>query len=141
MFPTRLLLPTFKYAEKNIFESPSYVNVPDKIDPVHENDERWIMEQFVQELNQHFMTELAAEVCVDREAGGDEEDGEQDVLHGKRVIVVSASHGARIAMAMEDIGAIVIDLSCPGWRITPENVNSMSQQLTTVLAEKFDGEC
>jgi hypothetical protein len=99
------------------------------------------MEQFVQELNQHFMTELAAEVCVDREAGVDEEDGEQDVLHGKRVIVVGASHGTRIAMAMEDIGAIVIDLSCPGWRITPENVNSMSQQLTTVLAEKFDGEC
>jgi hypothetical protein len=98
------------------------------------------MEQFVQELNQHFMTELAAKVCVDREAEAEEEAGEQNVLHGKRVVVVGASHGARIAMAMEDIGAIVIDLSCPGWRITPENVNSMSQQLATVLAEKFDGE-
>jgi hypothetical protein len=43
-------------------------------------------------------------------------------------------------MAMEDIGAIVIDLSCPGWRITPENVSSMSHQLSTVLAEKYDGE-
>jgi hypothetical protein len=116
------------------------VNVPEKIEPVHENDERCIMEQFVQELNQHFMTELAAEVCVDREAEAEEEAGEQSALHGKRVVVVGASHGARIAMAMEDIGAIVIDLSCPGWRITPENVNSMSQQLATVLAEKFDGE-
>jgi hypothetical protein len=133
-------LPTFKYTEKTIFESPSYVNIPVILDPVHENDERCVMEQFVQELNQHFMTELAAEVCVDREAGVDEEEGEQDVLRGKRVIVVGASHGARIAMAMEDIGAIVIDLSCPGWRITPENVNSMGQQLTSVLAEKFDGE-
>jgi hypothetical protein len=133
-------LPTFKYAEKAIFESPCYVNVPEKIEPVHENDERCIMEQFVQELNQHFMTELAAEVCVDREAEAEEEAGEQSALHGKRVVVVGASHGARIAMAMEDIGAIVIDLSCPGWRITPENVNSMSQQLATVLAEKFDGE-
>jgi hypothetical protein len=77
---------------------------------------------------------------VDREAEVEEEAGEQNVLHGKRVVVVGASHGARIAMAMEDIGATVIDLSCPGWRITPENVNSMGQQLATVLAEKFDGE-
>jgi hypothetical protein len=104
MFPTWLLLPTFKYAEKTIFESPSYVNVPDKLDPVHENDERCVMLQFVQELNQHFMIELAAEVCVDREAGVEEEEGEHDVLRGKRVIVVGASHGAHIAMAMEDIG-------------------------------------
>jgi hypothetical protein len=35
MFPTRLLLPTFKHADKNIFESPSYFNVPDKIEPLH----------------------------------------------------------------------------------------------------------
>jgi hypothetical protein len=48
MFPTRLLLPTFKYAEKSIFESPSYNNMPVKLDPVNENDERCIMEQFVQ---------------------------------------------------------------------------------------------
>jgi hypothetical protein len=43
-------------------------------------------------------------------------------------------------MAMEDIGTLVIDLSCPGWRITPENVSSMCQQLSTVLAEKYEGD-
>jgi hypothetical protein len=28
------------------------------------------------------------------------------------------------------IGAVVIDLSCPGWHISPENVSSMCQQLS-----------
>jgi hypothetical protein len=56
------------------------------------------------------------------------------------MIVIGASHGTRIALAMEDLGAVVVDLSCPGWWITTENVSSMCQQLSTVLAETYDGE-
>jgi hypothetical protein len=138
-FRTRLVLPSLKSPEKWVFESPHYINVPREIDPISENDERNILEQFVQEINTQFMTDLATELSVDRETAEDEGE-QQDVLSGKRVIVIGASHGARIALAMEDLGAVVVDLSCPGWRITTDNVSSMCQQLSTVLAESYDGE-
>jgi hypothetical protein len=38
-----------------------------EIDPISENDERNILEQFVQEINAQFMTDLATELNVDRE--------------------------------------------------------------------------
>jgi hypothetical protein len=139
LYPMRYMLPTLKTAEKMICESPWYYDVPDVIEPVTETDERNIIEQLVQELNSLYMADLALEISVDREFV---EDGteQQDMLHGKRIVVIGASHGARIALALEDLGAIVVDLSCPGWRVTTSNVAAMCHQLSSVLAEDFDGE-
>jgi hypothetical protein len=93
----------------------------------------------VQEINGFFMTDLAPELSVEREVAL-ADSTQDDVLTGQRVAVIGASHGARIALAMENLGAIVIDLSCPDWRINAANVNQLCQQLTTVLAEDYEGE-
>jgi hypothetical protein len=61
------------------------------------------------------------------------------VLYGKRVVMVGASHTARLANVLEDMGAIVVDLSIPGWKINTEAVSSMLLSLSSVLAEEFDG--
>jgi hypothetical protein len=58
------------------------------------------------------MTELA-ECTVDRDV--DSSQDEEDPLCGKRVIMIGASHGVRIANILEDMGATVVDLSIPGW--------------------------
>jgi hypothetical protein len=97
------------------------------------------MENFIQEVNSKFMTDLAAECVVSREADNEYED-EATALKGRRLVMVGASHSARIANALEDMGAIVVDLSIPGWRISAESVCLMVQQLNTVLAEPFEGE-
>jgi hypothetical protein len=133
------MLPSLKSPEKIICESPWYNDVPEKVDPVSETDERNIFEQFVQELNSLYMTDLALEVSADREYVEDGTD-QQDILHGKRIVVIGASHGTRIALALEDLGAVVVDLSCPGWRVTASSVATMCQLLSSVLTEDFDGE-
>jgi hypothetical protein len=84
------------------------------------------------------MTELA-ECTVDRDVDNCQ-DEEEDPLLGKRIIMLGASHAVRMANILEDMGAIVVDLSIPGWKITSDNVSSQVEQLTSVLAESFDGE-
>jgi hypothetical protein len=138
IFPTRMMLPTLmKYGEKAIYESPIYVDIPLVIDAVSEVDERNMIDQLIQELNTSFMTELA-ECTVEREAEYSSEHSE--ALYGKRIVMIGASHTARLANAMEDMGAVVVDLSIPGWRITGDNVSSQVQQLTSVLSEEYEGE-
>jgi hypothetical protein len=133
------MLPTMnKYGERAVYESPGYVDIPQKIDAVSDTDERNVIDQLVQELNRSFMTELA-ECTVDRDVDNCQ-DEEEDPLHGKRIIMLGASHAVRMANILEDMGAIVVDLSIPGWKITSENVNSQVEQLASVLAESFDGE-
>jgi hypothetical protein len=63
-----------------------------------------------------------------------------EALYGKRVVMVGASHTARLANVFEDMGAIVVDLSIPGWRIGTEAVSGMLLSLSSALAEEFDGE-
>jgi hypothetical protein len=139
LYPTRLLLPTLnKTGEKVVFESPTYVNVPKKIEPVPETDEKNIIELLVQELNGQFMTDLALEFCTDRELA--EQDDAHNVLDDKRFVLVGASHTARLACAFEDMDLNVVDLSVPGWRATSASVTSMCTQLSKVLNEDFDGE-
>jgi hypothetical protein len=41
---------------------------------------------------------------------------------------------------MEDMDVNVVDLSSPGWKVSATAVNTMSEQLTGVLQEEFDGE-
>jgi hypothetical protein len=63
-----------KPGDKAIFESPWYLNVPEKIVPVYEMDELYIIENFIQEVNSKFMTDLAAECVVSRDAENESED-------------------------------------------------------------------
>jgi hypothetical protein len=138
IYPTRMVLPTLtKFGEKAIFESPQYVDIPHVIEAVSEVDERNMIDQLIQELNAGFMTELA-ECTVEREVDCSLEHSE--ALYGKRIIMIGASHTARLANVMEDMGAVVVDLSIPGWRITGDNVSSQVQQLTSVLSEEYEGE-
>jgi hypothetical protein len=142
MYPTRMSLPIFgKVVSKTTFESPTYFNVPQCIEPVPVTDEKNIMEIFIQELNTNFMTELAMECLIDRE-GGEHEQEQCDTraLKGKRFVLVGASHASRLACAMEDMNVNVVDLSSPGWRVSPAAVNTQCEQLARVLKEKFDGE-
>jgi hypothetical protein len=133
------MLPTMnRYGERAVYESPGYVDIPQTIDAVSEIDERSVIDQLVQELNRSFMTELA-ECTVDRDVDNCQ-DEEEDPLRGKRIIMLGASHAVRMANILEDMGAIVVDLSIPGWKITSENVSSQVEQLSSVLAESFDGE-
>jgi hypothetical protein len=138
MYPTRMMLPTLiKFREKAIFESPQYVDIPHVIEAVSEVDERNMIDQLIQELNACFMTELA-ECTVEREADYSPEHSE--AMYGKRIIMIGASHTARLANVMEDLGAMVVDLSIPAWRITSDTVSSQVQQLTSVLSEYYEGE-
>jgi hypothetical protein len=64
-------------------------------------------------LNNAFMTHLALDICTEREGKSDGTDLDSALL-GKRLIVVGASHATKLACALEDARAIVVDLLVPG---------------------------
>jgi hypothetical protein len=85
--------------------------VPLNLEPITEVDEKNLVEMLAQVLNQLFMTDLALEICTARENALFEGDGTDSALLGKRFILIRASHSMRLALAREDMGAVVIDLS------------------------------
>jgi hypothetical protein len=134
------MLPTLKKpCEKVVFESPLYSNVPTHLDALSVVDEKSVVEMLAEALNSAYMTDLALEICTDREGKSEGTDLDSALL-GKRMIVVGASHATRLACALEDAGAIVIDLSVPGWRASTESVQRMISQLNGVLDEEYSGE-
>jgi hypothetical protein len=138
---TRLMLPVLgNFGKKTCFESPEYANVPRELHALSENDERNLVEMLAETLNNSFMTDLAVEICTSRDNGTMYEESMDSSLLGKRFVVVGASHATRLACVMEDLGAVVIDLSVPGWRPTADNVASAIRELNAVLAEDYSGE-
>jgi hypothetical protein len=86
------------------------------------------------------MTDLALELSTSRDNACTGDDSSDAALAGKRFIVVGASHGMRLASALEDMGACIVDISVPGWRISADAVESMKAELASVLQEEFSGE-
>jgi hypothetical protein len=139
-YPMRMMLPSLqKYSEKICFESPVYVSVPQCTEPINDTDEGLIFELLAEVLNESFMTELAKEFNTDRERGADEA-GTDSALDGKRFILIGASHASRLANALEELGATILDISVPGWKITESSVEDMKGELSSVLGEEFSGE-
>jgi hypothetical protein len=135
------MLPLLDYSDtKMCFESIGYNDVPKKLEPISEADEKNIIEMLAQELNSTFMTDLALEVSTVRDSGSGDAFGTEDALGGKRFIIVGASHASRLACALEDMGATVIDLSVPGWRAENDTVSQMMAELGAVLDEEYSGE-
>jgi hypothetical protein len=60
-----------------------YYDLPCRLEPVAETDEKNVMELLAQELNENYMTELATEINVARELGGSDEDEANTSLNGK----------------------------------------------------------
>jgi hypothetical protein len=125
---------------KSCFESPSYTGLPLRLEPVSVTDEKNIFEMFAQVMNENFMTDLALEISVCRDAVSADEEALDPAIANKRIVVVGASHGMRLASAMEEMGANIVDISVPGWKVTAEAVEAMRTELVSVLEEKYDGE-
>jgi hypothetical protein len=47
---------------------------------------------------------------------------------------------SRLVNVFEDYGALVVDLSVPGWCASATNVEEMASQLSSVLSEDFSWE-
>jgi hypothetical protein len=119
----RLMLPLLDYSDKKMcFESIGYADVPQKLEPISEADEKNIIEMLAQELNSSFMTDLFLEVSTVRDSASGDAFCTDDALGRKRFVIIGASHASRLACALEDMGATVIDLSVPGWRADKDTV-------------------
>jgi hypothetical protein len=134
----RMVLPNM-ISGSDIFESPRYINIPSVIEPVNETDERNILEHLIEDLNILFHCDLAP-MCNVAHDNVPIEDDPGIVLAGKRFVLCGASHMSRLANVFEDYGALVVDLSVPGWRASATNVEEMAGQLSSVLSKDFSGE-
>jgi hypothetical protein len=140
MYPVRMMLPVLnKYGSKACFESPGYSELPCRLDPLSVVDEKNIFEMMTEQLNDVFMTNLAVEIDVSRDSAK-ADNALETALAGKRIVVVGASHGTRIASALEELGIEIIDISVPGWKVTSEAVEAMLSELSSVLAENYSGD-
>jgi hypothetical protein len=133
------MLPILKrMGEKIYFESPKYANVPNQLNALSAVDEKNV-ELLAETLNRTLMTDLALEFSADRECTADESEADSTLL-GKRLVVIGTSHATRLACALEDAGAGVINLSVPGWWPSAESGQRMITQLNSVLDKEYSGE-
>jgi hypothetical protein len=140
MHPMRLMLPSFERpGARNCFESPGYRALPVQLEAISVTDEKNIFEMLTQVLNSEFMTELALEINTSRD-NDVQEHGTGSALSGKRFVIIGASHATRLASAMEDAGALVVDIFVPGWRISAEAVEAMIGELSAILDEEYTGD-
>jgi hypothetical protein len=128
------------FGKKMCFESPAYTNVPYELAPLSETDEQNLVEMLAEVLNTSFMMDLAVDNCTSRENSVLDEETIDSSLLGKRFVLVGTSHATRLDCVMEDMDAVVIDLSVPGWRPTADNVAIAIHELNAVLIEDFRGE-
>jgi hypothetical protein len=136
----KLMLSIFEQAgAKQYFESPGYKAVPVQLEAISDTDEKNIFEMLTQVLNSEFMTDLALEVCKSRDYDVQEQ-GTGIALAGKRFVIKGASHATRLASVMEDAGALVVDISVPGWRISAVAVEAMIGDFNAILDEDYTGD-
>jgi hypothetical protein len=85
------------------------------------------------------MTDLALEVNTSCDCDVHEQ-GTGSALAGKRFVIIGASHATRLASAMEDAGALVGDISVPGWRISAKAVEAMIGVPNAILDKEYTGD-
>jgi hypothetical protein len=133
--PNRLELPADLDGKKtDIFHSdPGLIRYA--IKPINEQTETELLNELVNELNSKFLTNIGVLVCDLNDTVEDQKN-----KSALRYIVIGASHAGRIADCLEENGCCVVDLSVPGWTIAEANVEKMTAELVSVLAEQFDGD-
>ena len=104
-----------------------------------EDLEYMLIGQLVSELNERTAVDLATEVKVIRTLTGTmTEAGNQPIR--TRVILVGASHAARIAVQLEDRDNVhIVDLSDPSWVPSPDYIDCKVEELQEALNVPFEG--
>jgi hypothetical protein len=135
--PMNLMLPVnLSGHSKAVFHSPGYKNLPDYINPCQREVEKQCIDALVLELNESYNTDLAIEYCSSRQS---EPVNASEKVSNTRYVVCGTSHSVQLANALDDLEVNVVDISCPGWKISADSVEEMRQQLVNVLKEHRDG--
>jgi hypothetical protein len=137
--PLNIVLPVSQSRHKTkIFRSPGYSTMPIQIMPASCELEKKCIDALVADLNNVFKTDIGREYSSSR-AASCFTDSDLDECKQPRFIICGASHGSRLANALDDADAKVADLSVPGWRPTESNVERMTEQLLEELEEPWEG--
>jgi hypothetical protein len=87
------------------------------------------------ELNDKFALQLDTSPCTDRSAyGAADSETESDIV----IALAGSSHSSRLAGPLTDTYLKVVDVSVPGFRISENSVELMTEELTAAIADLDD---
>ena len=122
-----VLLQTF---EKQTWVSEGWVDIPNGIKPMDKQTEKLIIEVLVTELNLKFPFHFDPSPMTEPLPGQAMEESKKELL----VIIVGASHAARLAEALGGTGYRVERVSTPNWRPTAAEMKKVADDLTAVVS-------
>ncbi len=118
--------------EKGTFVTTGFDNLKTAVEPINEEDEKSLLVLLIEELNDLYPLNLAADIICDRFMDG--EVFEENMTDRTALILIGASHLGNIARHINHERWNIIDLTRPGWRVTSENVSDLVAEVTATAA-------
>ena len=107
--------------------------------PMSEAIEADLLQSLLKELNEKFATGLSLHVSTVRiPSGSSVVDKEQH--YPTTLILIGASHASRLVDALEDQQVKLVDLTQPGWKLNPDNIQDKIEELRGILDSTTTGE-
>ena len=98
-----------------------------------------LLQSLLKELNEKFATGLSLHVSTVRiPSGSSVVDNEQH--NPTTLILIGASHASRLVDALEDQHVRLVDLTQPGWKLNPNNIQDKIEELREILDSTTAGE-
>jgi hypothetical protein len=133
--------------EKHTFIVAGFDNLKTAVEPMSEEDEKSLLVLLIEELNNLFPVNLCTDIVCDRYL-----DSENDVFLDEPtdrtdLVLIGASHLARIARHLDTEAWKITDLTKPGWRLSAESVAELITALkdtgvvwdsATVILQLYD---
>jgi hypothetical protein len=107
--------------ENAVFEMRHEITLSHSIRAFDVTDCNNLLMDLITELNSKFMTELGYASVTEQSAATDDT---EDDFHDTKFIFIGGSHAARLAAAADNANLTIKNLSVPGFRITPDNIEN-----------------
>jgi hypothetical protein len=133
--------------EKATFVTIGFDNLKTAVDPISQDEEKALLDLMLEELNNLYPLNLCTEVICDRFL--EEDVFDDSAMDRMDLVLISASHLARVAKNIHPDKWNISDLTQPGWRINSSAVAEMVDRLAelstsinlnnaTVVLQLFD---
>jgi hypothetical protein len=132
-------------SEKVSFLVSGFDNLKTAVEPMSEEDEKALLVLLLEELNNLYPLNLCTDVICDRFM--EDEVFTEGNMDRTDLVLIGASHLARLKNHLSTENWSIVDLTVPGWRIDVDTVEELAEKISdsnvnwdaaTVIVQAFD---
>jgi hypothetical protein len=132
-------------SEKVSFLVSGFDNLKTAVEPMSEEDEKALLVLLLKELNNLYPLNLCTDVICDRFM--EDEVFTEVPMDRTALVLIGASHLARLKNHLSTVNRNIVDLTVPGWHINADTVEELAEKISstkvnwdtaTVILQAFD---